>query len=167
LTRLERRGMQAVDSMSTVSRSWLAALIALVLTLGGCKGSGCDLEVCFSGLVVTLDDSFKGPTVYDVNITEITPLGEMGPISHCTWAPNGIATDAGTSWGEGLRCQSVYAHSEQGNIEIVQYYQPKTIDITVSVDGVVVAQKMFSVSFTNENTGCGPCNHALVTMSLN
>jgi hypothetical protein len=150
--------------MTSLSRSLFAALFALTLPLAGCH-DGCALTVCYQGLVITFDASFTGPGVYDIEVVDVP---EMLGFVDCTFAPNGFLTDAGTSWGTGLRCASAAPHSEQENIEIVEDYRPKAIIITVRSEGAVVAKKTFPVTFnTVDLGGCGTCNHALITMSLN
>jgi hypothetical protein len=152
--------------MTRLSRSLPIAPFALTLALAGCEHA-CGLDYCPAGLVITLDASFTGPGVYDIEIVDVPEM--LGPVD-CTFAPNGFPTDAGTFFGGGLRCASAFPHDEQDGMELVQDYQPKTIMITVRSEGVVVATKTFPLTFdtTEPNgAGCGTCTHALVTMSLN
>jgi hypothetical protein len=152
--------------MPRLSRFLLGALFALTFALAGCEHV-CGLIYCPEGLVITFDASFTGPGVYDIEIVDVPEM--LGPVD-CTLAPNGFLTDAGTSWGTGLRCASAFPHQEEDGMELVQDFQPKTINITVRSEGVVVAKKTFPLTFATtepNGAGCGTCNHALVTMSLN
>jgi hypothetical protein len=153
--------------MTKLSRSFLAGVLALTLMLAGCNHA-CGLEVCFDGLVITFDSSFVGPGTYDISVVDVPLM--FGPVASCTYAPNGFLTDAGTGWGWGLRCASQLSHTELDNMEMIHGFQPKAIQITVRSNGVVVAQKAFSLTFTTtelNGPGCGTCTNARVTMSLN